>query len=74
MPKKRVGSNLALLLQNRQAKGKCNSWEEVKNLLQCEFAVDLNLDRAWRELEATKYDWEEGREGKRRKGKKHGTM
>ncbi len=57
--KKRVSSNLALLLQNRQARGQCTSWEEVENLLRNEFAVDLNLDQAWRELEAATYDWED---------------
>ncbi len=57
--KKRVSQDLALLLQNRQSKGKCNSWEGVKTLLRNEFAVDLNLDRAWSELHAATYDWED---------------
>ncbi len=44
--KSRVRPKLALLLQNRQEKGQCASWEEVKKFLRTEFAVDLNLDRA----------------------------
>ncbi len=57
--KKRLNSDLAFLLQNRQAKGQCKTWEEVKKLLRTEFVVDINLDRAWSELEAAKYDWQD---------------
>ncbi len=47
--KSRVSPELALLLQNRQEKGQCASWYDVKMFLGTEFAVDLNLDRAWKE-------------------------
>ncbi len=57
--KQRVSQELALLLQNIQAKGKCTSWEEVKEFLRTAFAVDLNLDRAWTDLESATYDWED---------------
>ncbi len=55
--KQRVSQELALLLQNRKAKGKCTSWEEVKEFLRTEFAVDLNLDRAWRSVLNTDYEF-----------------
>ncbi len=48
-----------MLLQNRQEKGQCAFWEDVKKFLRTKFVVDLNLDRAWKELEAVKYDWED---------------
>ncbi len=54
-----MSEELALLLQNRQAKGQCTSWEEVKDFLRTEFAVDLNLNRAWTDLEGARNDWED---------------
>ncbi len=39
----RVGRDIALLLQNRQEKGQCTSWKDVKKFLRTEFAVDINL-------------------------------
>lgn len=57
--KKRVSYDLALFLQNRQRKGQCNTWEALKTLLRTEFAVELNLDRTWQELESATYDWED---------------
>ncbi len=38
-------------------------WEEVKKFPRTEFAVDRNLDRAWKELKAEKFDWEDSPQG-----------
>ncbi len=55
--KSRVSSELAALIHNQQSKHNCNTWEELKNILRNEFATDVNFDRAWQEIDSTKYDW-----------------
>lgn len=57
--KSRVSSELAMLLHNRQQKGSSTTWAEVKHFFRSEFAVDVNIDRAWQELEMQQYQWED---------------
>ena len=55
--KSRLSSELAMLIHNNQAKWKCNTWMSFCHFLKTEFAVDVNVDRAWSELEDHEYDW-----------------
>ncbi|RUM27881.1 MAG: hypothetical protein DSY42_09270 [Aquifex sp.] len=55
--KGRVSSELAMLVHNNQLKNRCKTWLELKRFLKTEFAVDVNLDRAWQEIESATYDW-----------------
>ncbi len=57
--KSRLSPELAMLIHNEQSKAKCITWEQLCQFLRTEFAVDLNLDRAWQELDAMQYDCEE---------------
>ncbi len=57
--KGRVSSELAILIHNNQSKRRCKTWLELKDFLKIEFAVDVNLDRAWQKIDAAGYDWEE---------------
>ena len=55
--KNRLSSELAMLIHNNQTKHKCNTWLSFCHFLRTEFAVDVNVDRAWQELEDHEYDW-----------------
>ena len=55
--KNRLSSELAMLIHNNQTKFKCTTWKHLCNFLRTEFAVDVNVDRAWQELEDHEYDW-----------------
>ncbi len=57
--KGRVCSELAIQLHNNQSKRRCRTWLELKDFLKTEFAVDINLDRAWQEIDAAGYEWGE---------------
>ncbi len=57
--KTRVDTDLTLLIQNHQRKGKCLTWEDMKLFFQTDFVADLSFDRAWLEIEKAKYDWDE---------------
>ena len=57
--KSRLSQNLAVLIHNKQAKNKCKTWVDFRQLLCTEFAVSVNLDRAWQELDSNNYDWAE---------------
>ena len=57
--KSRLSSNLAILVHSNQANKKISSWVSFKEYFKAEFAVDISLDRAWQELDAMQYDWEE---------------
>ena len=55
--KSKLSTELAMLIHNNQAKNKCTTWNTFCNFLQNEFAVDVNVDRAWQELDDHEYDW-----------------
>ena len=55
----RLSQNLAVLIHNNQAKNKCKTWADFRQFLCTEFAVSVNLDRAWQELDTNNYDWAE---------------
>ena len=55
--KSRLSSELAMLIHNNQAKSRCTTWISFCDFLRNEFAVDVNVDRAWQELEDHEYDW-----------------
>ena len=55
--KNRLSSELAMLIHNNQLKYKCMTWPSFCDFLRNEFAVDVNVDRAWQELEDHEYDW-----------------
>lgn len=57
--KSRLGSELAMLIHNYQEKQKGMTWRAFCHILKNEFSVDINLDRAWQELESNSYDWAE---------------
>jgi len=57
--KSRLGSELAMLVHNCQAKGRCSIWKDLREFLRTEFAVDVNVDRAWQDLDDVQYDWAE---------------
>ncbi len=57
--KSRLSPELAMLIHNEQSKAHCITWDQLCQFLHTEFAVDLNLDRAWQELDAMQYDCEE---------------
>ena len=57
--KSRLGPEIVMLIHNQQRKQPNLSWEEFCNLLRDEFAVDVNVDWAWQDLEAELYDWGE---------------
>ncbi len=55
--KRRVSPELAALIHNRQTTLRCNTWRELKQLLEAEFATEIDFDRAWQEIDSAKYDW-----------------
>ena len=55
--KTRLGTQIVFLVQNCQKQGQCQTWTELKEFLQNEFINDMNVDRAWQEIEAMQYDW-----------------
>ena len=55
--KNKLSSELAILIHNNQAKSRCTTWRSFCDFLRNEFAVDVNVDRAWQELEEHDYDW-----------------
>ena len=57
--KSRLGPEIVMLIHNQQHKQANLSWGDFCNLLKNEFAVDVNLDRAWQDLETEFYDWGE---------------
>ncbi len=57
--KSRVSRDIALLIQNHQDQDQCTSSVEIKKFPSTEFSVDLSIDRAWKEIEAVKYHWED---------------
>ena len=57
--KSRLGPEIVMLIHNRQWKQPNLSWGDFCNLLKNKFAVDVNLDRAWQDLETEFYDWGE---------------
>ena len=56
--KTRLNSKIALLIQNHQSKGRCQTWIELKKFLLSEFASEMTVDQAWKEIEAMQYEWE----------------
>ncbi len=57
--KSRLGSEIAMLVHNKQQKERNLSWKNLCQLLKTEFTLDINLDRAWQDLESVQYEWEE---------------
>ena len=57
--KSRLGSEIAMLVHNKQQKEKSLTWKRLCKFLQTEFTLDINLDRAWQDLESVQYEWEE---------------
>lgn len=57
--KSRLGSEIAMLVHNKQQKEKSLTWKSLCKLLKTEFTLDINLDRAWQDLESVQYEWEE---------------
>ena len=57
--KSRLGPEIVMLILNQQRKQPNLSWKDFCNLLKNEFAVDVNVDRAWQDLEAEFYDGRE---------------
>lgn len=57
--KSKLSAQLMMLIHNRQTKGRCHTWVEFKEFLQTEFAVDVNVDRAWQDIDDIQYDWAE---------------
>ena len=55
--KSRLGSEIVMLVHNHQGKQPSLSWRDFCNLLKNEFAVDVNLNQAWKDLETELYDW-----------------
>ncbi len=55
--KGRVGPHLAVLIHSRQTT--LQTWVEFKEFFHIEFAVEVNVDRAWQELENSRYEWTE---------------
>ena len=46
LPKSRLSQSLAVLIHNNQAKNTCNTWDDFRQFMGTEFAVDVALDRA----------------------------
>ena len=59
MAKSRLGLEIVILIHNQQRKQPNLSWEYFCNLIKNEFAVDVNVDRAWQNLKAELYEWGE---------------
>ncbi len=55
--KERVSTELAVLIHSKQST--LHTWNDFQFFLRTEFAVDVNVDRAWQELENLTYDCEE---------------
>ena len=55
--KSRLGSEIVMLIHNHQRKQPNLPWKNFCHLLKSEFAVDVNLDRAWQDLANEFYDW-----------------
>ena len=57
--KSRLGSEIAMLIHNQQQKVRSFTWPSLCNFLRTEFTLDVNIDRAWQDLDSTQYDWDE---------------
>ena len=56
--KSRLSPEIAMLVHNRQQRVHL-TWSKLCHLLKTEFAVEVNVDRAWQDLDAEQYDWGE---------------
>ena len=56
--KSRLSPEIAMLVHNRQQRALI-TWSKLCHLLKTEFAVEVNVDRAWQDLDAEQYDWGE---------------
>ncbi len=57
--KGRLSPNLAVLVHSGQASKRITTWTSFQAYFSAEFAVEISVDRAWQELDAMQYDWEE---------------
>ena len=57
--KSRLGSEIAMLVHNKQQKERSLTWRSLCKLLETEFTLDINLDRAWQDLETLTYEFED---------------
>lgn len=57
--KSRLGSEIAMLVHNKQQKEKSLTLKSLCKFLKTEFTLYINLDRAWQDLESFQYDWDE---------------
>ena len=56
--KSRLSPEIAMLVHNRQQRGSF-SWPDLCRLLRTEFLVEVNVDKAWQDLDSEQYDWGE---------------
>ena len=56
--KSRLSPEIAMLVHNRQQHLHL-TWSSFCRLLTTEFAVEVNVDRAWQDLDVEQYDWGE---------------